>query len=193
MDVIFRRNNIVIPNTASRAELLTATSCTLVIEDQKNGVKGESIHHTCTNVATSLVKALAHLASNILRDFKGNQHTPLSQYKNKKGETKHVCASHINEAIRNLAEATALYQQGFLKKQISSHSLPAGGAMSLKLNGIDRDTIKKCGRWSSETFLVYIHSQVGAFTAGLSTKMDNIIPFFNIAHNVTFTYAVTQA
>ena len=53
--------------------------------------------------------------------------------------------------------------------------------MAVKLNGIDRDTIKKFGRWSSDTFLMYIHKQIGAFSDGVSKLMSNKILFQNIA------------
>jgi hypothetical protein len=53
--------------------------------------------------------------------------------------------------------------------------------MAMKLNNIDRDTIKKFGRWSSDTFLMYIHEQISAFSAGVSKKMTNNIQFHNIA------------
>jgi hypothetical protein len=50
-----------------------------------------------------------------------------------------------------------LHLCGFTAAFVSSHSLRAGGAMAMKLNGEDRDTIRKQqGRWlgSSDTFLV---------------------------------------
>ena len=61
--------------------------------------------------------------------------------------------------------------------------------MTLKLHGSDRDTIKKMGRWSSDTFLTYIHEQIGAFSAGISTKMAIAIPFHNMSATLTFTEA----
>ena len=53
--------------------------------------------------------------------------------------------------------------------------------MAMHLNGIHRDTIRKQGRWSSDTFLMYIHEQISAFSAGLSAKMSQHIGWFNIA------------
>ena len=52
--------------------------------------------------------------------------------------------------------------------------------MALKLAGEEDSTIKRVGRWSSETFITYIHSQIGALTAGLSEKMARRIFFQNI-------------
>lgn len=52
--------------------------------------------------------------------------------------------------------------------------------MALKLNGADRDIIKKLGRWSSDTFLLYIHEQIGEVTKGWAQKMATSIPFHNV-------------
>ena len=51
--------------------------------------------------------------------------------------------------------------------------------MTLHLNGVDAKTIQIIGRWSSDTFLTYIHNQLSAFSHGLSTLMSNDIPFHN--------------
>ena len=53
--------------------------------------------------------------------------------------------------------------------------------MAMHLNGIHHDTIWKQGRWSSDTFLMYIHEQISAFSTGLSTRMSQHIGWFNIA------------
>ena len=52
--------------------------------------------------------------------------------------------------------------------------------MAMHLNHMSRDTIRKMGRWSSDTFLRYIHEQVSALSAGLSAKMATEIGWHNI-------------
>jgi len=52
--------------------------------------------------------------------------------------------------------------------------------MAMKLNGIDPVIIQKHGRWSSDTFMTYIHSQIGALTTGVSRLMLQHIPFVNV-------------
>ena len=74
-----------------------------------------------------------------------------------------------------------LNKQGLLPKHVGSHSLRAGGAMTMHLNKVDHNTIKKMGRWSSDTSLMYIHEQIAAFSSGISTQMSNPIVFQNIA------------
>jgi hypothetical protein len=66
---------------------------------------------------------------------------------------------------------------------ISSHSLRAGGAMALHLNGVPDRTIQILGRWSSDTFLIYIHQQIAAFSHNLSTLMSKNIIYHNIYMN----------
>jgi hypothetical protein len=52
--------------------------------------------------------------------------------------------------------------------------------MALHLNGVQAHLIKKVGRWSSDTFITYIHEQIAAVSANLATVMTNHIPFHNI-------------
>ena len=49
--------------------------------------------------------------------------------------------------------------------------------MALYLHKIPISTIKKMGRWKSDAFQMYTHEQISAFSAGLSTKMADEIPF----------------
>ena len=53
--------------------------------------------------------------------------------------------------------------------------------MALKLHGYDEVLIQTLGRWSSNTYLRYIHSQIGALTTGVSNHMAHPQPFLNIA------------
>ena len=74
-----------------------------------------------------------------------------------------------------------MHKKGFLLNRIGSHSLRAGGAMALKLNGIDTVLIKKYGRWTSDTFITYIHEQIAHLAAGVSTAMTTNLAFHNVA------------
>ena len=71
--------------------------------------------------------------------------------------------------------------RGFPQDQLGSHSLRAGGAMALKMNGIDSMLIKKYGRWSSDTFLTYIHEQIAGLADGVSAAMARTMHFYNVA------------
>ena len=52
--------------------------------------------------------------------------------------------------------------------------------MALKFAGADRDDIKKFGRWTSDTFLLYIHDQIAAYQEGWTEKMATDRDFFNL-------------
>jgi hypothetical protein len=53
--------------------------------------------------------------------------------------------------------------------------------MALKLMGETDTTIKKMGRWSSLTFLEYIHNQIAHLSHDLAKKMSTHLSFTNIA------------
>ena len=89
-------------------------------------------------------------------------------------------AGDINKLVKTTVTVLGLDKKGFPPTAVSSHSLRAGGAMAMHLNNIDRDKIRKQGRWSSDTFLMYMHEQISAFSHGLSTQMSKEIGFHNI-------------
>jgi hypothetical protein len=78
------------------------------------------------------------------------------------------------------ARQTNLPAHGYDLNRIGAHSLRASGAMALKLNGYDKETIMKIGRWSSDTFLTYIHSQIAALTMRVAAKMTQRVNFHNV-------------
>ena len=65
-------------------------------------------------------------------------------------------------------------------RRVGNHSLRASGAMALKLLGAPDSTIMTIGRWTGNTFLVYIHIQIGAINAGLAARMAISIHFVNV-------------
>ena len=50
----------------------------------------------------------------------------------------------------------------------------------MAVNGETDRNIKKMGRWSTDTFLMYIHEQISHLTKGISDKMSQPFPFFNV-------------
>jgi hypothetical protein len=116
--------------------------------------------------------------------YTNNHNTAISTYYNPATkQPSQVYPTQISTTIKQTVLALGLHQFGFTEQTVSSHSLRAGGAMAMKLNGIDDTIIKKHGRWSSDTFLTYIHTQIGALTAGVSKAMCKYIPFCNVNSN----------
>jgi hypothetical protein len=175
-DVTFRSNGVVLPHTYPLAQLLLAESVTLFMDNQKNGQRGATIHHTACPGWFCPVKALARrVAAICLQNCPPS--TPLSFVQ----PGTHVVASHITALIKKAAIDTNLVSQGYDLQRIGTHSLRASGAMALKLQGVDDSLIMKIGRWTGLTFLTYIHSQIGALNTGLAHRMTTRIRFENVA------------
>jgi hypothetical protein len=75
---------------------------------------------------------------------------------------------------------TNLNQHGYDPKRVGAHSLRASGAMALKLNGYTAEDIMKIGRWTSTTFLTYIHSQIAALNNGIAARTSRRVAFHNV-------------
>jgi hypothetical protein len=101
-------------------------------------------------------------------------------YFTSKGMAKVLGASTITSSVKTAAKAIGLEKNGFPMTSVSSHSLRAGGAMAMHLNNVPHDTIRKAGHWSSDTFLMYIHEQIAAFSKGISKQMLTEIEWQNI-------------
>jgi hypothetical protein len=176
-DVTFRQaDGIVLPNTSPLEMLTHADAVTLWMDNQKNGQRGATIHHTACPGWFCPVKALARRVHGILSQGLPDT-TPLSFVHT----GLHVVAHHITSLVHQAALETNLVAQGYNLKRVSTHSLRASGAMALKLQGVDDSLIMKLGRWTGLTFLTYIHSQIGALNTGLATKMAVRVHFINVA------------
>jgi hypothetical protein len=174
-DVRLWRQGVLLSNFGTEVELLQADAVTLYLENQKNGQKGATIHHTIVDGWFCPVKALARRVAAITSQGIGAE-TPLSCVT----PGIHVASQHIVTTVREAARLTHLEAHGYNLRRVGAHSLRASGAMAMKLNKVDSDTIKKVGRWTSSTFLIYIHSQIAALNAGLAQRMVNPIYFQNV-------------
>jgi integrase len=92
-----------------------------------------------------------------------------------------VTSQDIIKMLRASAATLKLEKQNINPDLIGAHSLRAGGAMALRLHGYDDTTIQKMGRWTSNTFLQYIHTQIAHLSKDISQKMSIPLPFLNIA------------
>ena len=142
---------------------------------------GQTIHHEALkNPEHCPVRALAQQVHYIL-SHGGTSSSLLCTYFNQKGEEKTVTSQDMIKAVRTATKLLSLEGVGISSDLVGSHSLRAGGAMAMKLNGESDTTIMKFGRWRSTTFLMYIHSQIAHLSAGVSNRMSQQLPFTNIA------------
>jgi hypothetical protein len=117
-DVTFRRAGLVLPNTAPVHQLEKADSVTLYLDNQKNGNKGATIHHTACPTWFCPVKSLARRVAGIMAHDVA-QSTPLSFV----SPGIHVLASNVTRLVLQAATDTNLVAQGYELCRIGTHSL----------------------------------------------------------------------
>jgi len=93
----------------------------------------------------------------------------------------YIQSQDIIKAVKDALPATGTNSQGYQRSKVGSHLLHSGGAMTLFLNGHDAFTIQQAGRWTSNTFIEYIHGQLNVTSWGLSNSMATATPFINMA------------
>jgi hypothetical protein len=168
----------IIPHSAGLRALMQADSATISIAHTKNGTKGAVVHHEAIGGQICPVAALARRVANIQQ---ANLVTcQLNAVYDESGQRSQVSDRDIGIAVQWGATCDCLLTRGYTLDRISSHSLRAGGAMAMKLSGASDSTIMRVGRWSLLTYLTYIHSQIGALTAGLSKLMATQVRFQNV-------------
>lgn len=157
------------------------TSATLSIRDQKNGIQNASIHQEATGADHCPSRAIIRRLKTIMQ-YTSNRETCISTHfpNHDSNFPRLVTATDMNKAVRHAVTTLGLARNGLTANLVGSHSLRAGGAMAMYLNGVAHNTIKKMGRWTSDTFLMYIHEQIAALSANVSTQMSTPIIFHNI-------------
>jgi hypothetical protein len=177
-DVKFYKAGIIIPNTSPLSALLQADGVAMTIDNQKNGTRGETIHqHALPGRIVCPVRALARRVAAVVAATRSYD-APLSRLATADRPDGHATAGMIRTAVRKSVRDLKLHRQGIRACDVASHSLRAGGAMAMKLNGCDLVTIMKAGRWTSLTFLTYIHNQIAHLGANVTARMANPVPFF---------------
>ena len=161
--------------------LLTADSCTLKITNQKNGRMGETIHQHATNKHLCPVKAMARRVNHILQSGGKGNNLICDVYNESSTTWDQISPTNMIKHLRTAVTNLKLDKSGIHPDLVGVHSFRAGGAMALKLNGADDTTIMKMGRWTSLTFLQYIHNQIAHLSQDLSTKMSTKLTYQNIA------------
>jgi hypothetical protein len=179
-NVGFFKNGKIVSRASPLSLLLSCDAATLKITNQKNGRMGETIHQECTGKDDNCpVRALAIRVHHVLSN-NGTRDNLLCDYR-KNDEWHAITSSEVRGMVKNAARILQLQRQAIDPDLVGSHSLRAGGAMALKLHGYDDTTIQKMGRWTSSTFLQYIHNQIAYLHKDMSKTMSIALPFLNIA------------
>jgi hypothetical protein len=179
-NVGFFKNGRIVPRSSPLSLLLSCDSATLKITNQKNGRMGDTIHQKSTGKANCPVRALAMRIDHINKHNGASDDRLLCSYFDD-NEWHAIQSQDIIAFVRTAAKLLKLNEQGIDPDLIGAHSLRAGGAMALRLHGFDDTIIMKMGRWTSLTFLQYIHTQIAHLSKDISQKMSIPLPFLNIA------------
>ena len=135
------------------------------------------MHHDAFGGVICPVVALARRIAN-LRGMWAS--TPLSTVCHPPTRIIRISDQDVTLVVRWGATYDCLMEKGYTVDRVSSHSLRAGGAMAMKLSGATDSTIMRIGRWTSLTYLTYIHSQIGALSAGVAWRMSQQFTFQNV-------------
>ena len=182
-DIGFFKNHKILPRHSPLAVLITADSCTLKITNQKNGRMGQTIHHEAiTNKLDCPIRAIARRVHHVLSNGGSNDNYICDVKQPSQPQTWYqITSADMRTQLRKAVSTLKLHLAGIDPDLVGVHSLRAGGAMALKLTGADDVTIMKIGRWTSLTFLQYIHNQIAHLSADLAQNMSTELNFTNIA------------
>ena len=177
-DVGLWKDGHILPRNSPLSLLLQADSATMKITNQKNGRTGQTLHQESTG-PDGAVAALARRVHHILSNGGNDKQLICDVFDNDVWVSIH--SSEIVSAVRMASKALNLQDRGIDPDMIGAHSLRAGGAMALKIMGYSDSTIRKFGRWTSDTWQMYIRSQISRLYEGVAQKMSTPINFHNIA------------
>jgi len=183
-DIKFFTANTMVPLEQLKQHAQGITLVSMTIDNQKNGQRGQTLSHHAVNTDTACcpVQALVSRTIDMLA-MGATADTLICAFKNVKSMAwQFVRSTDIVKAVQNSVYALGLTEKGgYTLKQVGSHSLRAGGVMALYLTKHSPMEIQRAGRWTSNTFMEYIHSQLDVSSKGLAQAMSTIIPFMNMA------------
>jgi len=155
----------------------------LTMDNQKNGNRGQNLSHHALigDNHCCPVKAVVARAIDMVRDG-ATPETLICSFKEAPSlPWQQVRSQDIVNVVKDALPAVGLNNSRFKRSDVGSHSLRARGAMALYLNSHTTLEIQRAGRWTSATFLEYIHSQLSATMRGLAQSMSLAVPSINMA------------
>ena len=165
---------------ASDEDIMSADSCTLKIDNQKNGWRGVCVNqHATGDPFFCGVRALGRRFCTI-RNMTSSMKTFLSAYW-VDGKRCDVTDNNMRDALKIAATELDYPCRGIPIDRIDTHSLRAGGATALHLAGYNDRHIMKMGRWRSATFMEYIHEELDIFAEGMAKDMAKTLHFVNVS------------
>jgi hypothetical protein len=177
-NVQFRRRHALLSH--SNNLLAFADTVTLCFENQKNGEKFEEItQHKTGDPMFCPVLIWANIVQRV-RSYPGTHgKTSVCTYF-EKGVLKELTSQIMNVLLKATVAAIGIDKLGFGPDDIGTHSIRAGAAMAMYLDGVPVFTIMLMGRWSSDAFLKYIRKQVEQFSHNVASRMIKNQHFYHI-------------
>ena len=180
-DVSFMKNNLILDPKSLLEVLLTADAAILLLSNQKNGVRGALIHHHALSARKQCpVKALERRVVHLYKHAADSDELLCEYFDHLEKSYVTITNNDMLKLVQAAGVDLKLEKKGFPSERLGTHSLRTGGAMAMEVNGETDQNIKKMGRWSTDTFLMYIHEQISHLTKGISDKMPQPFPFFNV-------------
>ena len=147
-DVIFWNGSNILPHSLPIDILLRETTeGTLNISNQKNGKRAQTIHQETTNTLPCPVHALIRQVKHILQHTNDTSTIISTFFSQKYPKGRALRTGSVTRALQTAVTHLRLDRQGIRPSDVSSHSLRAGGATAMHLNGIPDSTIQK---WDAE-------------------------------------------
>jgi hypothetical protein len=178
-DVIFYHGGLIIPDSAPLPSLLQVDGVALRIKNQKNGTRGETTYQHALPGRRILVTDLLAWCVAAVMAATGSEAAPISRLATDNNASGHASAKMIRTVVRKAVSDLGLRRQDIRAEDVGSHSLRADGTMAMKLNGCNMVQIMKAGRWTSLTFLTYIHNQIAHLGTNIGQRMATHVPFFS--------------
>ena len=181
---LWENNRLLDASLPENVLLRRCTGATLQIINQKSGRKAQRVSHSAiptshTAVLSCPVRALIRRLKHVQR-YSADTTLQLGSYFTTKGQLRTVRPRTITNALRVAVSALHLHLINILPDLVSSHSLRAGGATAMHINGVPEVTIQKMGRWSSDTFLIYIRDQLFHFSSNIAELMSTKFSMFTV-------------
>ena len=170
-----------LPLDASDEDILNAKGATLRLGNQKNGWKNVCVFHFANGDAILCpVRALGRRYVHICAHSPSNPKEKLSAYF-VNGKRFFLRDKDVSAGLKAAAKRLDYeFGRGIPIDAIDTHSLRAGGANALHLNGYSDREIQKMGRWTSDTFKEYIRENISIFSEGMSKAMKKDFQFVNV-------------
>jgi len=182
-DITFFHQQQPIPLSTLRTNPNLPDLVRLRIDNQKNGHRNQIMSHHAIPDPCCPIKALVARTLSLLND-EAPPDTPICAFRPQPSAPfQYITNDDIVQAVRTALPFNKTHAPGYLPKSVGSHSLRAGGAMALFLQGADATAIMKIGRWTSTAFMSYIHEQLDVVTKGAAQRMSEATSFVNLDVN----------